>query len=83
VHFISRQPHNKGRAAEPEVLARLTRALSRSTRFSTGKGRTGRLLISLLPVRLGYQSIIYKGVKRVTCAGCGEFGPCVYDQRLS
>jgi hypothetical protein len=49
-------------ASDPEALARLHARFERIHPFLDGNGRTGRLVLNLLLVRLGYPpAIIYKG----------------------
>ena len=52
----------KSSGAEPEALARLHSSFEQIHPFLDGNGRTGRLILNLLLVRLGYPpAIIYKG----------------------
>jgi fido (protein-threonine AMPylation protein) len=53
---------NKSPGADPEALARLHSSFEQIHPFLDGNGRTGRLILNLLLVRLGYPpAIIYKG----------------------
>ncbi len=53
---------DKSSGAEPEALARLHSSFEQIHPFLDGNGRTGRLILNLLLVRLGYPpAIIYKG----------------------
>ncbi len=53
---------DKSAGAEPEALARLHSSFEQIHPFLDGNGRTGRLILNLLLVRLGYPpAIIYKG----------------------
>lgn len=67
--------------AEPETLARLHARFEQIHPFLDGNGRTGRLVLNLLLVRLGYPpAIIYKGgrtryLAALRCADKGDYGP--------
>jgi hypothetical protein len=50
--------HGKGGVPLPEILARLHDGFEKVHPFIDGNGRTGRLLLNLLLVRLGYPPII-------------------------
>lgn len=66
---------------EPETLARLHARFEQIHPFLDGNGRTGRLVLNLLLVRLGYPpAIIYKGERTrylaaLRRADTGDFGP--------
>jgi fido (protein-threonine AMPylation protein) len=58
----ARSLHSAKSASDPEALARLHARFERIHPFLDGNGRTGRLVLNLLLVRLGYPpAIIYKG----------------------
>lgn len=65
----------------PETLARLHDSFERVHPFIDGNGRTGRLLLNLLLVRLGYPPIIVLKQQRPAYlaamhrAGAGDYGP--------
>jgi fido (protein-threonine AMPylation protein) len=67
--------------AEPEALARIHARFEQVHPFLDGNGRTGRLVLNLLLVRLGYPpAIIYKGVRpryldALASADHGDAGP--------
>ena len=67
--------------AEPETLARLHSSFEQIHPFLDGNGRTGRLILNLLLVRLGYPpAIIYKGdrlryLAALRRADQGDHGP--------
>jgi Fic family protein len=67
--------------AEPEALARLHARFAQIHPFLDGNGRTGRLILNLLLVRLGYPpAIIYKGdrpryLDALARADQGDSGP--------
>jgi hypothetical protein len=67
--------------AEPEALARLHSSFEQIHPFLDGNGRTGRLILNLLLVRLGYPpAIIYKGdrsryLAALRRADQGDHGP--------
>lgn len=68
-------------SAEPEALARLHARFEQIHPFLDGNGRTGRLVLNLLLVRLGYPpAIIYKGdraryLAALRRADQGDHGP--------
>ena len=72
---------DKGPGAEPEALARLHSSFEQIHPFLDGNGRTGRLILNLLLVRLGYPpAIIYKGdrsryLAALRRADQGDHGP--------
>jgi hypothetical protein len=60
-------------SAEPEALARLHARFEQIHPFLDGNGRTGRLVLNLLLVRLGYPpAIIYKGDRTRYLAALGR-----------
>jgi hypothetical protein len=72
---------DKNPGAEPEALARLHSSFEQIHPFLDGNGRTGRLILNLLLVRLGYPpAIIYKGdrsryLAALRRADQGDHGP--------
>jgi fido (protein-threonine AMPylation protein) len=66
---------------EPEALARVHARFEQVHPFLDGNGRTGRLILNLLLVRLGYPpAIIFKGERRkyldaLGSADRGDYGP--------
>jgi hypothetical protein len=70
-----------GEAEVPEAISRLHVRFEQVHPFLDGNGRTGRLLLNLLLVRLGYPpAIIYKGnrsryLSALRRADSGDFGP--------
>ena len=72
---------DKSSGAEPEALARLHSSFEQIHPFLDGNGRTGRLILNLLLVRLGYPpAIIYKGdrsryLAALRRADQGDHGP--------
>jgi hypothetical protein len=72
---------DEGPGAEPEALARLHSGFEQIHPFLDGNGRTGRLILNLLLVRLGYPpAIIYKGdrsryLAALRRADQGDHGP--------
>ena len=61
----ARSLRDRGHIAEPEALARVHARFEQIHPFLDGNGRTGRLVLNLLLVRLGYPpAIIYKGDRR-------------------
>jgi hypothetical protein len=70
-----------GQGVEPEALARVHSRFERIHPFLDGNGRTGRLVLNLLLVRLGYPpAIIYKGdrtryLTALRRADQGDHGP--------
>jgi hypothetical protein len=72
---------DKSPGAEPEGLARLHSSFEQIHPFLDGNGRTGRLILNLLLVRLGYPpAIIYKGdrsryLAALRRADQGDHGP--------
>jgi fido (protein-threonine AMPylation protein) len=73
--------HDEGQGTEPEVLARVHARFEQIHPFLDGNGRTGRLVLNLLLVRLGYPpAIIYKGDRTRYLAALrrcdqGDYGP--------
>lgn len=71
----------EGGAIEPEALAKLHARFEQIHPFLDGNGRTGRLALNLLLVRLGYPpAIIFKGDRRryltaLQSADRGDHGP--------
>jgi Fic/DOC family len=71
----------KGVDADPEALARVHSSFERIHPFLDGNGRTGRLILNLLLVRLGYPpAVIYKGdrsryLAALRRADQGDHGP--------
>lgn len=79
----TRELADADQAAIPEMLAELHAALEQIHPFLDGNGRTGRLVVNLLLVRLGYPpAIIYKGdrdrylraLRRADQGDCGQLG---------
>ena len=79
----TREVVDADQAALPEVLAELHAAFEQIHPFLDGNGRTGRLVLNLLLVRLGYPpAIIYKGdrdrylraLRRADQGDCGQLG---------
>jgi hypothetical protein len=72
---------HKGEGIEPEALAKVHARFERIHPFLDGNGRTGRLVLNLLLVRLGYPpAIIFKGDRRrylaaLQSADRGDHGP--------
>jgi Fic/DOC family len=75
--------HTAGALAFPETLARLHARFEQIHPFLDGNGRTGRLVLNLLLVRLGYPpAIIYKrershylkALRRADQGECGSLG---------
>ncbi|MGA7705708.1 MAG: Fic family protein [Solirubrobacteraceae bacterium] len=66
---------------EPETLARIHARFEQIHPFLDGNGRTGRLVLNLLLIRLGYPpAIIFKGDRRrylvaLESADRGDYGP--------
>ncbi len=66
---------------DPQALARMHARFERVHPFLDGNGRTGRLVLNLLLVRLGYPpAIVFKGDRRryllaLGSADQGEYGP--------
>ena len=73
--------HREGEGIEPEALAKLHARFEQIHPFLDGNGRTGRLVLNLLLVRLGYPpAIIFKGDRRrylaaLQSADRGDHGP--------
>jgi Fic family protein len=73
--------HGEGGVPFPEILARLHDGFEKVHPFIDGNGRTGRLLLNLLLVRLGYPPIIVLKQQRPTYlaalqrADDGDYGP--------
>jgi Fic family protein len=71
----------KGDGIEPEALAKMHARFEQIHPFLDGNGRTGRLVLNMLLVRLGYPpAIIFKGDRRrylaaLQSADRGEHGP--------
>ncbi|MGO9447695.1 MAG: Fic family protein [Solirubrobacteraceae bacterium] len=71
----------EGKDIEPEALARVHARFEQIHPFLDGNGRTGRLVLNLLLVRLGYPpAIIFKGDRRryliaLQSADRGDHGP--------
>lgn len=71
----------KGEGIEPEALAKVHARFEQIHPFLDGNGRTGRLVLNLLLVRLGYPpAIIFKGDRRrylaaLQSADRGDHGP--------
>lgn len=71
----------EGEAIEPEALAKVHARFEQIHPFLDGNGRTGRLVLNLLLVRLGYPpAIIFKGDRRRYLAALqgadrGDHGP--------
>jgi Fic family protein len=71
----------QGERIDPEALARLHARFEQVHPFLDGNGRTGRLVLNLLLVRLGYPpAIIFKADRRrylaaLQCADRGDHGP--------
>jgi hypothetical protein len=71
----------KGAGIEPEALAKVHARFEQIHPFLDGNGRTGRLVLNLLLVRLGYPpAIIFKGDRRrylaaLQSADRGDHGP--------
>ena len=64
---------DKSPGADPEALARLHSSFEQIHPFLDGNGRTGRLILNLLLVRLGYPpAIIYKGDRSRYLAALGR-----------
>jgi Fic family protein len=72
---------NGGESPLPEILARLHDGFEKVHPFIDGNGRTGRLLLNLLLVRLGYPPIIVLKQQRpaylaaMQRADVGDYGP--------
>lgn len=77
VQTLGRKPDD----AEPEALARVHARFEQIHPFLDGNGRTGRLVLNLLLVRLGYPpAIIFKGERQryltaLQSADQGDHGP--------
>jgi hypothetical protein len=73
--------HGEGGAPLPEILARLHHGFEKVHPFIDGNGRTGRLLLNLFLVRLGYPPIIVLKQQRpaylaaLQRADDGDYGP--------
>jgi Fic family protein len=73
--------HGEGGVPLPEILARLHDGFEKVRPFIDGNGRTGRLLLNLLLVRLGYPPIIVLKQQRpaylaaLQRADDGDYGP--------
>lgn len=73
--------HGEGGEPLPEILARLHDSFERVHPFIDGNGRTGRLLLNLLLVRLGYPPVIVLKQQRpaylsaMQRADAGDYGP--------
>ena len=74
----------RSESIEPEALAKLHANFERIHPFLDGNGRTGRLVLNLILVRLGYPpAIIFKGERRRYLAALdradrgdqGDYGP--------
>jgi hypothetical protein len=71
----------EGEGIEPEALAKVHARFEQIHPFLDGNGRTGRLVLNLLLVRLGYPpAIIFKGDRRrylaaLGSADQGDYGP--------
>ncbi|MGH2904953.1 MAG: Fic family protein [Solirubrobacteraceae bacterium] len=71
----------EGKGIEPEALAEVHARFEQIHPFLDGNGRTGRLVLNLLLVRLGYPpAIIFKGERRrylgaLESADQGDLGP--------
>jgi hypothetical protein len=71
----------EGESIEPEVLAKVHARFEQIHPFLDGNGRTGRLVLNLLLVRLGYPpAIIFKADRRrylaaLQSADQGDLGP--------
>jgi hypothetical protein len=71
----------EGESIEPEALAKVHARFEQIHPFLDGNGRTGRLVLNLLLVRLGYPpAIIFKGNRRrylaaLQSADQGDYGP--------
>jgi hypothetical protein len=71
----------EGEGIEPEALARVHARFEQIHPFLDGNGRTGRLVLNLLLIRLGYPpAIIFKGDRRrylaaLQSADRGDYGP--------
>lgn len=71
----------EGKGIEPEALAKVHVRFEQIHPFLDGNGRTGRLVLNLLLVRLGYPpAIIFKGDRRrylaaLESADQGDYGP--------
>lgn len=81
VNASSAQIRGDGGEPLPEILAQLHDSFERVHPFIDGNGRTGRLLLNLLLVRLGYPPIIVLKQQRpaylaaMQRADAGDYGP--------
>jgi hypothetical protein len=81
VNAAAAEIHGDGGVPLPEILARLHDGFEKVHPFIDGNGRTGRLLLNLLLVRLGYPPVIVLKRQRpaylaaMQRADDGDYGP--------
>jgi len=81
VNAVATECGSGGSEPLPEILARVHNSFEKVHPFIDGNGRTGRLLLNLLLVRLGYPPIIVLKQQRpaylaaMQRADSGDFGP--------
>jgi Fic family protein len=81
VNAVATERGGGGSEPLPEILARVHNSFEKVHPFIDGNGRTGRLLLNLLLVRLGYPPIIVLKQQRpaylaaMQRADSGDFGP--------